>query len=290
MSDFKQHQQNYQRIAKAIEYLIENQSAQPKLPELAAAVGVSEFHLQRMFTDWAGVSPKQFLQYLTKENAKQLLRDHSVLDTALSLGLSGAGRLHDLLITTESVTPGEYRKHGAGLDIAYGVHPCPFGFCFIAATHRGVCKIAFMDNESEQSYMADELNDDWGNANIEENQKKTAPIANKVFGKRSKPNEKLTVLLKGSPFQLQVWEALLSIPQGEIASYQDIARAIGSESSVRAVASAVARNNIAYLIPCHRVIRSTGVLNNYRWGDSRKAAIIGWEGRTKMQVEPATST
>ncbi len=276
MSNYLEQHANYQRIAKAIHYLIAHQQTQPQLSELAQHLTISEFHLQRLFSEWAGVSPKQFLQFLTKEHAKQMLKNNSVLDAALSSGLSGSGRLHDLLISSESVTPGEYRRSGEGLTISHGTHPSPFGYCFIASTHRGICKISFFDAKKEEKKVLQELQNEWENADIIDDKENTTDAFNKIFGRNPNDN-KIDLFLKGSPFQLKVWEALLKIPQGSINSYQQVAIKMGKPSAVRAVASAVAKNNIAYIIPCHRVIRSTGVLNNYRWGDERKAAMIGRE-------------
>lgn len=272
----EQHE-NYLRIAQAIQYLQENHLDQPNLKELADVVGVSEYHFQRMFSEWAGVSPKQFLQYLTKENAKERLKESSVLDAAIDSGLSGPSRLHDLMISCEGVTPGEYKNWGKGVEIAYGIHSSPFGYCFIGITKRGVCKLAFYDSQAESMAARAELDVDWPEATIVENQNLTAEVAHQIFCDGDGTQKSLHLLLKGSPFQIKVWEAVLSIPQGQLHSYQQVANAMGKPTAVRAVASAVARNNIAYLIPCHRVIRSSGVLNNYRWGDVRKAAIIGRE-------------
>lgn len=266
---------SYERIARAIHYLAAHRLEQPSLAELGAHVGLSESHLQREFRRWAGVSPKQFLRYLTKEDAKRRLRDEPVLEAALSCGLSGSGRLHDLLISCEGVTPGEYRTGGAGLRIACGVHPSPFGGCLIAATERGVCKLAFFDTATERAALETELRDEWRAATIVEDAEATGVIARQVFDPRASGN--LRVLLRGSPFQLRVWEALLSVPEGRLASYGEVAELIGRPSSVRSVASAIARNEIAYLIPCHRVIRSNGDFGQYRWGPDRKRAIIGWE-------------
>jgi len=277
MLEVSAQQINYQRIARAIHFLTENTESQPSLKDLSDFVGVSEFHLQRVFSEWAGVSPKQFLQYLTKENAKQLLKKTSVMEAALSCGLSGSGRLHDLMVTCEGVTPGEYKSWGAGVKISYGLHSSPFGFCFIATTRRGICKLAFFDSYAEGSEALDELKADWFNAVIYEDQHGTAKVADTIFGHGRPSSERLHVLLRGSPFQLSVWDALLKIPRGQLSSYQQVADSLGKPSSVRAVASAVGRNSIAYLIPCHRVIRNTGMLNNYRWGSTRKAAIIGLE-------------
>lgn len=276
MSD--KQQDHYRIVESAIQYLAENKISQPNLAELASEVGMSEFHLQRVFSEWAGVSPKQFLQFITKQDAKRRLQNNSVLDAALDSGLSGSSRLHDLMIQCESVTPGEYRKMGAGLEITYGIHPSPFGLCLVASTNRGLCKLAFFNTEAEQRELLTELSDDWPQALLVENQEATANIANGVFSKtNAAAAQPLRVLLKGSAFQVQVWEALLRIPDGQLCSYQQLAESMSKPSGSRAVASAVAANRLGYLIPCHRVIRSTGALNNYRWGEERKAAIIGWE-------------
>jgi len=291
---------NYQRIAKAIHFLVTQQQSQPSLKQLAAHVGISEHHLQRTFSDWAGVSPKQFLQYLTKEYAKQQLKQQAVMPSALAVGLSGSGRLHDLLINCEGVTPGEYRSAGIGLDISYGVHNSPFGCCFIALTPRGICKLSFFDQAghddtpTEFEQTLSELKQEWPNAHIEENRAATLDVAQRVFPSELSPppldTAPLKLFLKGSPFQLQVWEALLKVPPGSMRSYQHIADAMGKPSAVRAVASAIARNPLAYLIPCHRVIRSTGVLNNYRWGTDRKAAMLGWEQANKQKAHSGNTS
>ncbi|RNL61699.1 bifunctional transcriptional activator/DNA repair enzyme AdaA [Zhongshania marina] len=266
---------NYQRVARAIHYLSARQATQPSLAELAAHVGISEFHLQRIFTEWAGVSPKQFLQFLTKQNAKRLLRSSSVLDSALACGLSGSGRLHDLMIKAERVTPGEYRSMGAGLQIHYGSCPSLYGYCFIAANHRGICKLAFYDEAQGEVELIAELEQEWAAAELIRDDRRAAAFHDTVFNARSnaKP-EKLRVLLKGTEFQMKVWEALLAIPAGELCSYQQLADSMGMPTSTRAVASAIARNNIAYLIPCHRVIRGTGEFSQYRWGSERKQAML----------------
>ncbi|POP53609.1 bifunctional transcriptional activator/DNA repair enzyme AdaA [Zhongshania marina] len=266
---------NYQRVARAIHYLSARQATQPSLAELAAHVGISEFHLQRIFTEWAGVSPKQFLQFLTKQNAKRLLRSSSVLDSALACGLSGSGRLHDLMIKAERVTPGEYRSMGAGLQIHYGSCPSLYGHCFIAANHRGICKLAFYDEAQGEAELIAELEQEWAAAELIRDDRRAAAFHETAFNARSgtKP-EKLRVLLKGTEFQMKVWEALLAIPAGELCSYQQLAESMGMPTSTRAVASAIARNNIAYLIPCHRVIRGTGEFSQYRWGSERKQAML----------------
>jgi len=278
MPDISPQHANYNRVSKALAYLIKHHQQQPSLSEVSAFVGLSYFHLQRIFTEWAGVSPKQFLQYITKENAKLQLREHGVADSALASGLSGSSRLHDLMIRCEAVTPGEYRQFGRGLEITYGVHSCPFGYCFIALTHRGICKLAFFDATQEGDEIAQELNTEWPEAKIIHDKKRTTSVFDRIFTPSTEAQQAITVLLKGSPFQIKVWEALLNIKDGELYSYQQVADSIGKPSAVRAVASAIAHNQVAYLIPCHRVIRSSGVLNNYRWGEERKAAMIGLEG------------
>lgn len=265
----------YARIAGAIDYLAAHRHEQPSLAELGAHVGLSEFHLQREFKHWAGVSPKQFLAYLTKQEAKRRLREETVMDAALSCGLSGPGRLHDLMISCEGVTPGQYRSRGQGLEIRYGLHAVPFGHCLLAVTERGICKLAFFDDDAEAGAIAHELQSDWAAARVMRDDSATRDLVATIFG--DGPGRPLRLLLRGSPFQLRVWEALLSIPEGRLVSYQGVARCIDRPTSVRAVASAIAKNDIAYLIPCHRVIRKSGDFSHYRWGSERKRAMIGWE-------------
>lgn len=271
----------YHTIAKAIRYFVDHQRQQPSLVDVANHVHLSEFHLQRLFSEWAGVSPKQFLQYLTKENAKQHLKQMNVLDASLASGLSGSGRLHDLMVACEGMTPGEYRQLGEGTHIQYGQGHCLFGSFFLAATERGICKLSFYDNQDEVAQLEAELKATWPNARIQQNDEVIASFARQVFPSieqgRSPERKPLRVVLKGSPFQLKVWEALLNIPEGAVCTYQDVADQIGSPKAVRAVASAIARNEIGYLIPCHRVIRGTGEFSQYRWGVDRKPVMIGWE-------------
>lgn len=263
-------------VAKAIRYLTNYHDQQPDLKDLSAHIGLSEYHLQRVFSEWVGVSPKQYLQYLTKECAKKKLKQESVMSAALSSGLSGSSRLHDLLIHCEGITPGEYKSAGKGLSIIYGHGVSSFGSCFIAVTNRGICQLAFYDNDNEYNILEAQLYSEWGRAEILKDNQKIAAYITAIFG--PKENRKpLKLLLKGSPFQIKVWEALLSIPEGDIASYQDIATSIGKPTAVRATASAIARNNIAYLIPCHRVIRQNGCFGQYRWHCERKQAMIAWE-------------
>jgi len=274
----------YRLIQKAIEYFVAHQARQPGLRELSQHVGLSDFHLQRLFSEWVGVSPKQYLKFLTKEQAKRRLRENSVLEVALATGLSGGGRLYDLMLSCEGMTPGQYKALGAGLRIGYGVHPTPFGWGFLAVTERGVCKLAFSDDPSESRSLLEELRAEWPGAVIEPDQEQTAGVARRIFHHTASAGPqgqgeaaRLKLLLKGSPFQLKVWEALLAIPEGGLVSYQDVANAIQAPGATRAVASAIARNSIGYLIPCHRVIRSNGDFSNYRWGRARKPLLIGWE-------------
>lgn len=278
---------HYLQIARVIEYCAEHQSQQPTLDQLANHAGLSESRLQRVFSEWVGVSPKQFLKYLTKEQAKARLRRETVLDSALGSGLSGSGRLHDLMITCEGVTPGEYRNWGEGLQIDFGFHETPFGQCLLAQTQRGVCGLSFFDKDEQRQVQLDTLRGHWPNAALVHNQDGTQETIQTVFPKAialdaTQPRN-LRLLMKGSPFQMKVWEALLAIPGGELCSYQQIAEQIQAPASVRAVASAIARNHIGYLIPCHRVIRSSGEINQYRWGAVRKKMMIGWEARSALK-------
>ena len=268
----------YAIVARAISFLAEHRAAQPPLAAVAAHVGLSEAHLQRLFSRWAGVSPKQYLQYLTREDARRRLRAQPVLDAALGAGLSGSGRLHDLMVNAEGVTPGEYRAGGEGLVIRYGLHDSPFGRCLLATTARGICKLAFGDDDAALAQSVAELRADWPRADILADAAATAPLLPRIFppgiGGRREP---LRLLLRGSAFQVQVWQALLAIPAGELRSYADVATAIGAPTATRAVASAIARNDIGFLIPCHRVIRASGDSGEYRWGSVRKQAMLARE-------------
>ena len=273
----------YQRIADVIRYLTEHQEQQPTLAEVAQVANLSEFHLQRLFSQWAGVTPKQFLQYLTLENARQQLRASSVMDAAYSSGLSGPNRLHDLMVKCTGMTPGEYRQEGSGLAIVYGLHASPFGTALIAQAPRGICKISFADDDAGTAKQVDELHAEWSLAHVHRDDDAVAVVAEQIFRLHNAP-QPLNVLLRGTTFQIQVWEALLRIPHGHVRSYGDVANAIGSPQATRAVASAIARNAVGFLIPCHRVIRGSGHFGEYRWGGERKQAIIGWE-RSQLQKD-----
>ncbi len=273
MTKFTQLSEDYQRVEQAIRFLEDNARLQPDLNQVAAHVGLSEYHFQRLFTRWAGISPKRFLQFLTKENAKALLSRTSVLSAAYEAGLSGPGRLHDLLVQCEAVTPGEYRTKGAGVEIAYGFHPTPFGECLLAITERGICFLAFVDGDRTASLH--ELKESWANATLTESPSRTAPFIEQIFSPA--PGTSLALHLRGTNFQIKVWEALLRLPPGAAISYEALAEQVCSVKAARAVGNAVARNPVAYLIPCHRVLQKVGGFGNYRYGPARKQAILGWE-------------
>lgn len=266
---------NYQLIERAIHYLCEHAEAQPSLPDLAKHVGVSEHHLQRVFTRWAGVSPKRFVQFLTKQRAKQVLAEsRSVLDAAHELGLSGPSRLHDLLISCEAMTPGEMKLLGAGLLISHGYGLSPFGRVYLAWTERGICHMAFCQKPAMEEEQR--LYERWQGASFYRDDGAAAIYLDKIFTVKGS-QQPLHLVLKGTNFQLKVWEALLRVEEGQLVSYSQLASMIGSPKASRAVGSAVASNQIGFLIPCHRVIRETGEIGNFRWGNDKKAAIQGWE-------------
>lgn len=267
--------QHYQLMEQAIRYIEANVQRQPELEEIASAIGLSEYHFQRLFTAWTGISPKRFMQFLTKESAKELLnRSENLLDTTHQVGLSSLGRLHDLFVNTEAVTPGEYKSRGAGVNIHYGIHLTPFGKCLIATTERGICHLGFVDGSEGRAL--DSLVDHWKQATMIEDYKTTAPLVNRIF-LDAKLDAPLKLHLRGTNFQIKVWEALLNIPTGALTTYEHIAARIGNPRAVRAVGSAVGDNPIAYLIPCHRVIRKSGEFGNYLYGSARKKAILARE-------------
>ena len=269
--------EDYLRIEQAILYLENHYKDQPALEEVAANIGLSEYHFQRLFTRWAGVSPKRFLQFLTKEGAKDLLsRSENLLETTHQVGLSSLGRLHDLFVTAEAVTPGEYKSRGAGVTIRYGIHPTPFGKCLIATTDRGICHLSFV--QTSEGDAIDRLVADWKQASMIEDHRTTVPLIEPIFDLRYNHHGKpLNVHLRGTNFQLKVWEALLQIPAGEVTTYAGLASRIGNPNATRAVGTAVGHNPIAVLIPCHRVIRKVGEFGHYRYGALRKKALLARE-------------
>jgi len=274
MINLTQLSEDYARIAQAIQYIDDNSLSQPDLNELAALVGLSEYHFQRLFSRWAGISPKRFLQFLTRENAKTLLsHSGSLLEVTYASGLSSPGRLHDLFVQTEAVTPGEYKSLGAGVDIFYGFHPTPFGECLLALTRRGICFLAFVDTSREAALA--ELQSTWRNACLTEAPARSAPVVDRIFSAANLPA--LPLHLHGTNFQVKVWEALLRLDPGQVTTYQALAEQVGSAGAARAVGNAVACNPVAYLIPCHRVLQKTGHFGNYRYGTTRKKAMLGRE-------------
>jgi AraC family transcriptional regulator of adaptative response/methylated-DNA-[protein]-cysteine methyltransferase len=269
-----QAETDYRRIEAAIHFIAARQNSQPSLEEIAGQVHMSPYHFQRLFTRWAGISPKKFLQYLTLQYARKRLReDLSLEEIAYEAGLSGTGRLHDLFIHLEGMTPGQYKKLGKGMTIHYGFHQSPFGK-FILALSPGerICALEFTVDEKN---AVESLQQQWKESVLVYNPGFTRPIAEGLFVPQSGPELKL--LVKGTPYQLKVWEALLKIPFGELVSYQAVSEHVGNPHGLQATGGAIGRNPVAYLIPCHRVVRKTGQINGYRWGLDRKSAMIGWE-------------
>lgn len=262
-------------VAAAIDHLVARYPERPSLDELAAVAGLSPHHFQRVFTRWAGISPKRFLQHLTLEHAKHLLDSReSVLGTALETGLSGPGRLHDLFVTCTAMSPGEYRARGADLTVRWGFHDTPLGRVLVGLTDRGICWFSFEAHDDGRQAIA-ELQAEWSAARLVEDPAATAPVAAQALAPSGRGD--MPLLLRGTNFQIKVWQALLAIPPGGLATYQDVARAIGQPQAVRAVGHAVGRNPISVIIPCHRVILKSGLVHNYRWGVARKRALIAWE-------------
>ena len=276
---------DYQRIAKAIYFVNSHAGQQPTLDEIAAHVHLSPYHFQRMFTHWAGVTPKRYLQILTVERAKKLLQEaRPILDVTHEVGLSSGSRLYDHFISLEAVTPGEFKKQGTGLTIEYSVHETPFGSAFIATTARGICKFTFLDVSNVEQEIQD-LAKRWPNAHITSTSKHTTAIIDSMFSKNQSLERPLSLLVSGTNFQVNVWRALLQIPSGNIASYSKVAASIGRPKSARAVGTAIGANPIAFLIPCHRVIQQSGKLGGYHWGETRKHAIHLWEAaRTGLSI------
>lgn len=273
----QQQELNYERIAAAIRFIKENRQEQPRLETIAGHVNMSPAHFQRMFQEWAGISPKNFLQYLNVEYAKRILKQThaSLFDTACEVGLSGTGRLHDLFVNIEGMTPGEYKNGGQALRINYSFAETPFGQVMVASTDKGICHLAFVDEGEEEALGS--LKQLFPNAAYTQCPDRKQEDALSVFNRDwSKPDE-IKLHLKGTSFQLKVWETLLKIPAGGLTTYADLATKSGHEGACRAVGTAIGRNPVAFLIPCHRVIKATGDIGNYHWGEVRKEAIIGWE-------------
>ena len=271
---------DYAHIRRAIAFLSATWTEQPSLERLAAHLGLSPAHCQKLFKRWCGLSPKEFVQAITVDHARGLLQGSaSVFDTALEVGLSGGGRLHDLFVSHEAMTPGDYKRRGEGLDMAYGFHASPFGEALLIATDRGLAGLAFVDEDkgqTRQEALADMMQR-WPKAHYAEASQKTASHARQIFGSEWSREQPIRLVMIGTDFDVRVWEALLKIPMGRAVSYTDIARHIGSPAASRAVGSAVGRNPISFVVPCHRVLRGDGSLGGYHWGLTRKRALIGWE-------------
>ena len=283
-----QQSRDYARVERAIRFVDANRNRQPDLTRIAESVHLSEYHFQRLFQRWAGISPKRFLQFLTKEDAKRRLRESaSVLEAALESGLSGSGRLHELLVECEAVTPGEVRRGGEGLEIRYGFHPSPFGECLLASTPRGICALRFVEEvgPARRACELKALAGEWPKARWIPDPDRTGALAGRAFTgllphrreRAGQDDGPVRLHLRGTNFQVKVWEALLAVPEASVTTYSALARAIGHPGAARAVGSAAGRNSIALLIPCHRVLRSVGDIAGYRWGGPRKQAILAWE-------------
>ncbi|MDE3058033.1 MAG: methylated-DNA--[protein]-cysteine S-methyltransferase [Bacteroidota bacterium] len=266
---------HYQTIAHALEFISSRYGQQPELADIARELHMSPFHFQRLFLRWAGVSPKKFLQYITVTHAKEMLRRNSTTEeAAFESGLSGTSRLHDLFVSIEGVSPGAFKQRGKGVKIAYGFFDSPFGKFLLACAGEKICKIDFIDDEKS---ALRELKEEWHSAEFTYAPDTLHSLARTIFEGNKKRMPKTTLLVHGTPFQIKVWEALLKIPEGHLTSYDRVAEVIGMPRASRAVGSALAHNPVAYLIPCHRVIKKVGRIGEYRWSSIRKQAMIGWE-------------
>ena len=276
--NYTQYSDDYQRVEQAILFIEKNFRRQPELGEVAASIHLSEHHFQRLFSRWVGISPKRFLQFLTKEYAKKLLEKSSnLLEVTYEAGLSSPGRLHELFVTCEAMTPGEYKNEGEGMVVQYGLHPSPFGESLVAITPRGICGLYFVKHGDRGEALA-LLKKNWRLAKLRQAPEATRPYAAKIFFEEWQSGaQPLHLFVKGTNFQIKVWEALLKIPMGQVVSYEDIAHYLGMAKASRAVGNAVANNPISFIIPCHRVVRKAGEIGNYLGGPARKKALLGWE-------------
>lgn len=274
---------HYNIVEQIIKFLDVHQTQQPSLEDISKHVFLSKFHLQRVFQDWAGITPKQFLQYLTAEHSKSLLRlGKSTLETSYQAGLSGNGRLHDLFVKCEAVSPGEFKNKGKDLVIQWAEIQTAFGETLIAETNKGICKVSFLNNSSNS---LQELATDFPYAKFVNQLGENAELLKTYFDTWQIPKEKINIHFKGTPFQIQVWKALLQIPAGNLVAYQDIGNKIGKSKAVRAIGTAIGKNPIAYLIPCHRVIKNNGLMGNYRWASERKKIINAYESSLFSIIE-----
>lgn len=269
---------DYDRIARAIAFIVQQADQQPSLEAIAAQVHLSPFHFQRLFSRWAGVTPKRFLQVLTVQRAKALLaQSQSMLDVSLAVGLSGPSRLHDHFVQLEAVTPGEFKRGGEGLVIRHALCPSPFGMVFVAHTPRGVCSLAFVDEQHPVQAPLQRLQHTWPSAELVEDAASGQALVEQVFGGPARADRPLSLHVSGTNFQTQVWQALLHLPPGQLTTYGQLAEQLGRPGAARAVGQAVGHNPVAFVIPCHRVIQGSGQLGGYHWGPTRKHAIHAWE-------------
>jgi AraC family transcriptional regulator, regulatory protein of adaptative response / methylated-DNA-[protein]-cysteine methyltransferase len=277
---------DYDRVKAVLSYITENWRDQPQLDTIAAHVKLKPESLQRLFSRWAGLSPKAFLQALTLDHAKAMLKDSAnILDVSLDTGMSGPGRLHDLFVTHEGMPPGAYKNRGEGLIVLFGFHPSPFGVALVLISDYGMCGMAFCDPGDERASLSD-MTRRWPNAQYMEDSARTAPFAARIFAKDNwTPHEPLRITMIGTDFEIRVWETLLRIPMGKATTYGDIAASIGKPKAARAVGAAVGKNPISFVVPCHRVIGKSGALTGYHWGLTRKRAILGWEAGQNSATE-----
>ncbi|OKL41576.1 bifunctional transcriptional activator/DNA repair enzyme AdaA [Pontibacter flavimaris] len=274
---------HYETVARALAYIRQNTAQQPTLDEVAAHVHLSAQHFQRVFTEWAGVSPKKFLQYLSLQHAKKVLtQSASLLEASYHTGLSGSSRLHDLFVSIEGMTPGQYKNHGERLQLKYSLGNCQFGPYLVASTDKGICHLHFYQNAEQALY---ELQQAWPKAELVKQEASIHQQVQAFFQNTLTPDaNRIRLHPSGTPFQLKVWEALLRIPEGHLCSYASLAQRIGQPSASRAVGTAIGSNPIGFLIPCHRVIKSVGGIGEYRWGSERKMAMIGWEAAASIKA------
>ncbi len=283
--------EDYRVVQKTLQGISENWREQPSLEELAASVGLQPIQLQRVFSRWAGITPKQFLQAITIDHARALLQDSaSILEASLEVGLSGPARLHDLFVTHEAMTPGDYKRRGEGIKISWGFHPCPFGIALLMVTERGLAGLAFADAGEEAKALAD-MCERWPAAQFEESQHLTAPYVSRIFEPNKWSEEQpLRVVFIGTDFEIRVWQTLLKIPMGKATTYSEIASNLGNSKASRAVGTAVGNNPLSFVVPCHRVLGAKGNMCGYHWGITRKRAILGWEAGVSGVLDGLAAT
>ena len=287
-TDLSDGRRDYDAVRKSLEYLSEHWKERPQLDVVAEHVGLSPSHFQKLFKRWAGLSPKEFLQAITLDHARDMLRGSaSLLEISDVLGLSGPARLHDLFVTYEAMSPGEYKRLGGGLKIRYGFHDCPFGIALVMLTDRGICGLGFCDDEDAQNSLFVDMKERWPEAEYIASNQETKPVIHRIFSTaEADTSQPIKIILIGSDFEIKVWESLLKVPAGRAITYSDLSEHIGSSGAHRAVGSAVGRNPISLVVPCHRVLRKDASLGGYHWGLTRKQAIIGWEaGKLRAEME-----